>query len=93
MNSSETTPNAMERVRANLAARYRAERRFQFYGKLAIAMGLLFLTLLFGSIIGTGYPAFQQTYMQLEVSLDPGRIDPQGDGSAESLRAGDYGGR
>ncbi|MEN8168370.1 MAG: DUF3333 domain-containing protein, partial [Pseudomonadota bacterium] len=91
-NSVENRRRATERVRVGLAARYRAERRFQFYGKLAIGLGLLFLSMLFFSILSKGLPAFQQTYMELEVNFDRNYLDPKGDGSLESLAAGDYGG-
>jgi phosphate transport system permease protein len=91
-NAKEVRHEAKVRVQQGLAARYRAERRFQFYGKLAIGMGLLFLSLLFFSIISKGLPAFQQTYMELEIHFDPDYIDPQGDGSLASLGDGNYGG-
>ena len=70
-NLKEARRSAKERVREGLGKRYRAERRFQFYGKLAIGMGTLFLAMLFISIVGNGLPAFQQSYMELEVTLDP----------------------
>lgn len=91
-NSVGNSHSAKERVRLKLAARYRAERRFQFYGKLAIGLGLLFLSMLFFSILSKGLPAFQQSYMELEVNFERNYVDPQGDGSLESLAAGDYGG-
>ncbi len=91
-NLKEARRSAKERVREGLKKRYRAERRFQFYGKLAISLGTLFLAMLFISIVGNGLPAFQQTYMELEVSLDPELVDPKGDRSPESLADGDFGG-
>ncbi|MCB1737238.1 MAG: DUF3333 domain-containing protein, partial [Gammaproteobacteria bacterium] len=60
----------MNRVRAGLARRYAAERRFRMYGVVAILLSLLFLGLLFTSIIGNGYTAFQQTYVNLDVTFD-----------------------
>ncbi|MGD8932665.1 MAG: DUF3333 domain-containing protein, partial [Chromatiales bacterium] len=91
-NATEVRHQAKVRVQQGLTARYRAERRFQFYGKLAIGMGLLFLSLLFFSILSNGLPAFQQTYMALQIHFDPEYIDPQGDGSLASLADGNYGG-
>ena len=58
-------------VHQGLKKRYRAERRFKIYGILAVCTSLLFLSLLFISIIGKGYTAFQQTYVQIEVFFDP----------------------
>jgi phosphate transport system permease protein len=61
-------------INRRLHKRYKAEKRFRFYGILAIFMSLSFLLLLFVSIIGNGYSAFQQTYVQLEVHFDPSYI-------------------
>ena len=58
-------------VQTGLAKRYRAERRFKLYGLAAIIISLLCLAVLFISIMGNGYTAFQQTYIQLEVFFDP----------------------
>ncbi len=79
-------------VYAGLRKRKAAERRFQLYGKLAIGLGLLFLSLLFGSIVANGYTAFVQTYMQIEVYIDPDRIDPEGKREVKELSRADYGG-
>lgn len=59
-----------ERVQNSLAKRYRAEKRFKFYGYAAITFGLLCVALLFTDIISKGYKAFGQTYIQLEVTYD-----------------------
>ncbi len=91
-NLKEARRTARERVQEGLAKRYRAERRFQFYGKLAIGLGTLFLAMLFISIIGNGFPAFQQSYMELQVTLDPEYVDPKGDRTIASITAGDFGG-
>ncbi|NHA15310.1 phosphate ABC transporter permease PstA [Thioalkalivibrio sp. XN279] len=80
----------MEVVRASLPRRYRAEARFKAYGIIALVLALSFLGLLLTSIISNGYTAFQQTYMQLEFNLDAEVVDPDGDGSEASLRAGNY---
>ena len=74
----------MDIVRRGLAKRYRAERRFKAMGVLAIGASLLFLAMLFVSIGGNGYTAFQQTHIQLEVSLDPEEFD------TTALSAADY---
>ena len=80
----------LEVVRASLPRRYRAEARFKAYGIIALVLALSFLGLLLTSIISNGYTAFQQTYMQLEFNLEPEVVDPDGDGSEASLRAGNY---
>ena len=79
-------------VRRGLAKRYARERRFRLYGMSAVALGLAFLLLLFGTILGKGYSAFVQTYVQLEVELDPAVIDPDGMRAQDVLSRADYGG-
>ena len=58
-------------VNRGLARRYRAERRFRLYGLSAIIASLLFLALLFFSIVGKGYSAFEQTFVRLDIFFDP----------------------
>ncbi len=65
----------MDTVQKGLKRRYRAERRFRIYGLAAIILSLIFLGVLFISIIGNGYSAFWQTLIRLEVYLDPAKID------------------
>ncbi|ASK36578.1 phosphate ABC transporter permease PstA [Alloalcanivorax mobilis] len=57
-------------VRKSLARRYRAEKRFRFYGVLSICIGLLALLILFTDIIGKGHSAFFEHYIKLEVTFD-----------------------
>jgi phosphate transport system permease protein len=85
-------PRPIEIVQAGLKRRYAEERRFRLYGKLAIAAGLLFLTLLFTSIVANGYSAFVQSFIQLEVYFDPETLDPQGTRDPDQLRTANYGG-
>ena len=67
--------NTMEVVSRGLARRYRAERRFRFYGLAAIIISLCFLSFLFVDIISKGYSAFLQTYIKLDVHFSPDLID------------------
>ena len=87
MNSSDLAKKperTLDVVNRGLSKRYRAERRFRFYGLAAIGASILFLSLLFVSIIGKGYSAFQQTFVQLDVFFDPEILDEQ------SLANADY---
>ena len=79
-------------VRAGLEKRYKKEARFRRMGLAAIIMGLIFLSMLFISIIGNGYTAFWQTFVQLEIHLDASVIDPDGTRDAEIISAADFGG-
>jgi len=82
----------MDIVQARLARRYAAEKRFKLVGLGAIVLGLIFLTLLFVSIVSKGYPAFQQTYVQLDIHFDAERLDPGGTRDPKVLAKGDFGG-
>ena len=50
------------------------------------------LVFLIGSIFGTGYTAFLQTYIKLNISFDPEYLDPAGTGDVAQFRTADYGG-
>jgi len=65
----------MDIVNQGLARRYRAEKRFRFYGIVAILLSMIFLAFLFISIAANGYTAFQQTFVQLDIHLDPEMLD------------------
>ncbi len=77
-------------VKRTLSRRYSAEKRFQAYGLIAIFLALGFLAFLFTDIISNGITAFWQTQVQIEITFDQEIVDPRGDGSEESLLAGDY---
>lgn len=68
-------PRSMDIVQKGLAKRYKAEKRFRLYGIIAIGFSILCLATLFISIISNGYTAFQQTMIELEVTLDADEID------------------
>lgn len=70
MTDSNKTAPITQRINAGLARRYRAEKNFQRLGIAAILTALTFLGFLFISISSTGYTAFMQTYIQLEVEFD-----------------------
>ncbi len=55
--------------------RYAADRRLQLYGLGAITAAIVLLGVLFVSLLSTGYTAFVQTMIELEVNLDPDKID------------------
>ena len=81
---TKTKERTLDIVNRGLSKRYRAERRFRLYGLLAIVASMTFLALLFISIIGNGYTAFQQTVLEIEVFFDPEILD------AQSLATADY---
>jgi phosphate transport system permease protein len=78
------------RVDASLRRRYRSERLFRFYGICSVCLGVVFLLILFGTIIGNGYSAFRQSFVRLDIHFDAGLIDPDGGRDPEALSAADY---
>ncbi|EGV30335.1 phosphate ABC transporter, inner membrane subunit PstA [Thiorhodococcus drewsii AZ1] len=89
--SDSVTPRrAADIVNASLKRRYAKERRFRLIGAAAVGLGLTFVLLLFGDIISKGYTAFQQTYIQLPVTLSEDLIDPEGTRDPMTLARADY---
>ena len=78
-----------KRLSENLRKRKAAEIRFQWIGKGAIGLAMIFLAVLFISIFSKGIPGFFQHYVTLEINLDAKRLDPKGNASIESLYLGD----
>jgi phosphate transport system permease protein len=77
-------------AKARLRRRHAAERRFKAYGITAIVLAVGFLAVLFASIVSKGYPAFQQTYLGLQINFDP---EVMGIGAArdhDALSRADY---
>lgn len=77
-------------VNASLARRHAAERRFRFYGLAAITVGLLFLLFLFVSIVAKASGAFTQTFVSLDVELDPVLLELEDRRDATALGQADY---
>ena len=82
------------RVKAGLARRYAAERRFRLYGVIAIGASLGFLALLLVSIVSKGLPAFSQSFVQLDVpvDLDTLGIDAEAAADPAKLRRANWNG-
>ena len=77
---------------ARLARRHAAERRFRIYGMVAIGLAVFFLAVLFASICSRGYGAFVQTFVRLEVVLDPGVLGLDERRDEEAARGANYAG-
>ena len=88
---TDTAVDTADIVRESLKKRYRAERRFRAMGLGAIALGILFVVILFTSIVSKGYTAFAQTRIALEIHFDPEVIDPDGTRDMEAIaRTADF---
>ena len=80
---------ATKQVQHTIKRRNQQEKRFRIYGRMAIAIALIFLVTLFATILSKGIPGFFQYYVTLDVELDRERLDPKGDLSTGSLYSGD----
>ncbi len=78
------------KVRKGLKRRHAAEKRFQAYGIIAVALGLGFLLFLFGDIISKGYPAFVETAIQLEIDFDAEELFGRPVDDPSTLTPGDF---
>jgi phosphate transport system permease protein len=64
-----------------------AEARFKFYGIAAITVSLSVLAVMLWTIFNDGVSAFKQATFSFEITLDPERLDPQGNRDrAEMMR-------
>lgn len=62
--------STMDRVNKGLARRYRRERWFRLFGLSAIVTSICCIGILFVSIAGNGWSAFQQTEVLLDIHFD-----------------------
>jgi phosphate transport system permease protein len=79
----KTKKKTIDYVHKGLPKRYRAEKRFRLMGVAAIIASLLFLSFLFISIIGNGYTALLQTFIEIEVHFHPERLPADGLSTAD----------
>jgi phosphate transport system permease protein len=63
---------------ARTRRRNAGERRFRLMGQIAVAIGVLALVGLLVSIFANGASTFRQTYITLDIYLDPARLDKTG---------------
>jgi phosphate transport system permease protein len=81
-------PHAASLLQADDRTRRRnaAEARFKIYGIIAVAIGLVFLVLLLGNIVYNGARGFTQTFVTVDVYLDPAKLDKKGDRNPEDIK-------
>jgi len=78
------------RMQKKLGKRHRSEKRFRIYGLLAVCAGLVFLAVLFATIIDTGANAFRQTKILLNVDLASENFGAERPPTAEAVSGADY---
>lgn len=77
-------------IQASLKKRYARERRFQWYGRLAVLTGFVFLFILLADIVSKGSPAFTQQFIKVSVNLDRDTLDLPENPTKDQLFAADY---
>ena len=70
---------------ARTQRRQAAEKRFRMYGLAGIATGIFFLLVLLFAIVTNGATAFQQTFINVPVYLDPEKLDKNGNRNLEDI--------
>ena len=70
MQPTQSTNAFSPEFNKRLKRRYRAEQSFKLMGIGAIFIALAFLVFLLSTILMSGYSAFKQTYIKLDVTLD-----------------------
>jgi phosphate transport system permease protein len=73
-----------------MARRHKAQKRFLWYGRIAIMISISFLILMFTAIIFRGAGAFSQTQIALDIDFEQSAIDPAGTGDTETIRRANY---
>ena len=79
-----------EDTAALTARRYRKEARLKALGIGAVTLALGLLALLLFTVLRQGLPAFQTTYLKLDVTFDAAEIDPQGTRAPQALARANY---
>ena len=77
-------------VEAGLKKRYAREKRFRMFGLISILISLAFLVVLLTDIISKGYPAFQQTYIKVDVTIDSQTLGLTADSTEDELYTASY---
>ncbi len=86
----KTLPHASEAALKRLKKRKGKEWRFRMMGRGAIMFALVALGWLLVSLVGTGFSAFQQNFMTLEVELEESVVAPNGSTDPNILRGANY---
>ncbi|MEC9249170.1 MAG: DUF3333 domain-containing protein, partial [Pseudomonadota bacterium] len=90
MTDISTRPTQQSAMEARLARRYRSEARFRAGGLGAIFIAVTILVILVGSIGHQSLPAYTVNELRLNVELSEDLVDPLGDASEDSIRAGSF---
>lgn len=89
-NSRQGNHDTTAIIQASLRQRYAREKRFQWYGRIAVLMGFVFLFILLTDIVVKGTPAFTQQYIQIPVQLEAEQLGIEPGSGGEALFSADY---
>lgn len=89
MNESDR-PSTTSIIQASLKKRYARERRFQWYGRIAVLTGFVFLFLLLTDIVIKGTPAFTQHFIKLDIDFNTEELGIDSSASAEEIADADF---
>ena len=73
-----------------MARRHARHKRFQWYGRIAIAISISFMLLMFAGIFFRGIGAFQKTMIAVDVQFTESVIDPSGTRETNTLKRANY---
>ncbi|MFT4021923.1 MAG: phosphate ABC transporter permease PstA [Acinetobacter sp.] len=73
--AAELRDKRKKTITQSLAKRHRKEKTFRVMGFSAVVIGLLFVAMLFSSILYKGLPAFWQASLNVPIYFDPKIID------------------
>ena len=73
-----------------LKKRYRAEKRFKFYGLVSITLAILFVIFLVNVIFSKGRTAFQRTTIAVEVNFNAEELELNSNASIEEIQDADF---
>lgn len=82
----EKKKSSLLQLDARTRTRNAAETRFKAYGMIAIAFGLLMLSILVFNIVTRGAGAYQQTFVALEIELLAGKLDKKGNRDLDDIK-------
>jgi len=83
---SGATGRSLLKVGERTRKRNAAEKRFRMMGLAAVIFGILALFGLMASILSNGLSSFNQTYITLDVYLDPAKLDKNGNRAPEDVQ-------
>ncbi len=79
-----------DKIKANLRKRHAAERRFQWYGRISVAFGMMCVLFLFTDIISKGIGAFTQTKIEIEINFDPEKLGLTSQSTQDEIKAASF---